>query len=78
MDWRTISAKKRQANFDKIPSEWRISDDIRARFAANDRGGVLEVPKSCGILTSEELNLTENYDASQIAGLIRSGAASSV
>jgi len=43
----------------KVPSELRLP----AQFFLNPPIDVSKVPASCGILTPEELDITENYDA---------------
>jgi len=50
-DWATIAQVKQQRNLDSIPAEWRINPVESVH--------VLDIPATCGILTPDELNITE-------------------
>jgi hypothetical protein len=65
-DWKTISARKRATNAEKIPVEWRLSDDIIRQVSPDAELGVLDIPRSSGVLTERELGLTERYDATEL------------
>jgi Asp-tRNA(Asn)/Glu-tRNA(Gln) amidotransferase A subunit family amidase len=57
--WRNISARKLEQRANKIPSGWRLSAE--AIKPVND--SVLHVPRECGLLTPQELAITEAHDA---------------
>lgn len=62
-----------------IPAEWRlpphvipegmlsISESITVGPKSYQRVGVMDVPRTCGLLTSQELEITEKYD---VRGLV--------
>jgi len=53
MTWESLAAKKRASVVDAIPPEWRLKE-----VPSGD--SVMSVPKESGILSSEELNITES------------------
>ena len=66
--WEEISARKRQQRDSKIPKEWRLATIDPARI------NVTSVPRECGILTAEELNITEDYEAKGLVEALTKGA----
>ncbi|EXJ82756.1 hypothetical protein A1O3_06571 [Capronia epimyces CBS 606.96] len=63
-----ISQKAQEALLAKIPSEWRIPSSILSNLPRN----VKPVFKSAGILTPQELDITDATDATTILEKIRS------
>ena len=55
-----------QAFYDKIPAEYRLSDSL----LSNPPRDVTSIPSTCGILTVEEVRITEEYDAVGLAKAI--------
>ncbi|KAI6891386.1 general amidase-like protein, partial [Hortaea werneckii] len=68
--WRDIAARKQRERADRIPSQWKLSS---AHIPAESRTNVLSVPRECGLLSEQELNITENYDASALVSALSSG-----
>jgi hypothetical protein len=73
-------AQRKQAELAAaIPAEWRlpahvipdgmlsISDSITVGPKHYQRVGVMDIPRTCGILTPKELEITEKYD---VRGLV--------
>ncbi|KAJ5285119.1 hypothetical protein N7524_000425 [Penicillium chrysogenum] len=73
-------AQRKQAQLAAaIPSEWRlpahiipegmlsISESITIGPRSYQRVGVMDIPRTCGLLTSKELEITEKYD---VRGLV--------
>ncbi|KAF2651703.1 amidase [Lophiostoma macrostomum CBS 122681] len=64
--WQAIAQRKQEEQLARIPSEWllksRPSPDVR---------NYLDIPRTCGILTPEEIRITEEYDATSLAEAIR-------
>ena len=54
MGWEDIAAERKAQVQDAIPQEWRLKE-----VPAGD--SVMSVPKDSGILTPEELAITESY-----------------
>lgn len=68
-EWRAISEKAKQILADSIPSEWRLPKD---KLPSDEQLDVRDVPKQSGILTEQELAITETY-ATDIVKKIASG-----
>ncbi|KAE8379943.1 amidase signature domain-containing protein [Aspergillus bertholletiae] len=73
-------AQRKQAHLEaQIPAEWRLSaaqipsgmlslEDSITNAKLYQRVNVMNIPRTCGLLTSTELEITENWD---IRGLLR-------
>jgi len=64
--WKQISWLKKDEQFARIPEEWRLKE-----FPAANVTNLLDVPRKCGIMTEEELRITEEFDATALAAEIR-------
>ncbi|CAG8227295.1 unnamed protein product [Penicillium olsonii] len=73
-NWQDLVAAKQQECKDKIPPEWRLNAEEFA-FAKNPR--LIEMKIGRSILSSEEVDITENYTASQLLVKLASGSVSS-
>lgn len=62
--WTTIVAKKQAERASKIPPEWILKSP-----PSEDVVNVMNVPYECGIMTENELSLTEK-DATELIGLL--------
>ncbi|KAL2863742.1 putative general amidase [Aspergillus lucknowensis] len=83
MEYSAIAQRKQSQLWERIPPQWRLSPSqippgmhSPAESVANvqyDRVNVLDIPRSCGLLSAKELEITENWDVtgllSQIHGL---------
>ncbi|KAG9235215.1 general amidase-like protein [Amylocarpus encephaloides] len=64
--WREISRRKQDERKSRIPPEWRIQS-----ASIPNNGSMLDVPRTCGLLTSRELSITESHSAvSLLAALV--------
>lgn len=68
--WQDIAARKQRERADRIPFQWKLSP---AHIPAESRTNVLSVPRECGLLSEQELNITENHDASALVAALSSG-----
>ncbi|THX14626.1 amidase [Aureobasidium pullulans] len=59
--WQPIARRKKQEQSNLIPKDWTL----KTRPAAN-RNDVLAVPRECGLLSDQEIQITENYDATTL------------
>lgn len=62
-DWQSIAKAYRAQADAKIPKSWRISQSITESISPSSSQSVLDIPRTCGILSDDELDITENYDA---------------
>jgi amidase len=65
--WQLVSWSKKDEQNARIPQEWRLSS-LPSPSVTN----YMAIPKSCGILSAEELKVTEEYDATALAQAIKS------
>lgn len=61
-----MSLRKKNEQSSRIPLEWRLKSSPAANVTS-----LLDIPAKCGILSGEELRITEEYDASALAEKIR-------
>jgi amidase len=77
-DWNALAASKREASMKKIPSAWELSSSLTSQFLPTSTLNVLDVPRTCGLLSERELQLTENYDATALIELMTTGQVKSL
>jgi hypothetical protein len=73
-DWEAIGKEKRAQAAEKIPKAWRLDAKYTANISETASNNVLGVPGECGLLTSKQLDITENYDATALLEKLHSGA----
>ncbi|GAB7361887.1 hypothetical protein MBLNU230_g1925t1 [Neophaeotheca triangularis] len=66
-NWRDIAARKQQERSARIPKEWRLEQS-----SLKDRLPI-SVPRECGLLSGNELAITENHDATSLLEALASG-----
>ncbi|RHZ65805.1 general amidase GmdB [Aspergillus thermomutatus] len=76
--WRTLVAQKRKQLDAQIPSEWRLSDEFLASVPSNGRLIETGVVRRTGILSDDELDITENYSAAELLPKLAYGELSSL
>ncbi|KAL3447800.1 amidase signature domain-containing protein [Aspergillus insuetus] len=77
-DWQVLVTKKRAQLDAQIPAEWRLSESFLASIPANGRLIEDDVVRRSGILSNEELEITENYSAKGLLSNLASGDMSSL
>jgi amidase len=73
--WQTISKRKKEEQSSRIPQAWLLPDSSKP---AADVNNVLDVPRKCGLLNEQELNITEAYDATALVERLSKGQMKSV
>ena len=68
--WKDIAARKKAEQASRIPKEWILPKHSLPQANPNN---VLAIPKRCGLLTQQEIHLTEDYDAASLINELRSG-----
>ena len=71
--WQTISSDAQAALLNSIPSKWRLSSPIDHASMTDVRS----IPRTCGLLTPQQLEITEQT-ASQLLPQLKEGQLSSV
>ncbi|KAL6246096.1 hypothetical protein RBB50_007249 [Rhinocladiella similis] len=83
MSWQDIAARKREERRAAIPKNWllpsAITDSLSFPLDKNPNNLLaLDIPRKSGILTSHELDITENYTVAALLGKLASGEFTSV
>lgn len=71
--WQKVARRKQEEQASRIPREWVLKSKPGVN-AIN----VLDIPRRCGLLTQQELDITEKYDATALAQAISSRQLKSV
>lgn len=66
--WRDIAARKKTEQYARIPQAWRLPQSTD-----HDKSNILQVPRQSGILTDAELQITEEYDATELVDELAKG-----
>lgn len=72
-EWQVIVKRKQAEAAAKIPNEWRLSPEFTENISEEASNNVLDVPRRCGILSSRQLDITENYDATALLEKLHTG-----
>lgn len=75
LDWQQEAAAKQAEAAAKIPKEWTLSAEVLE--GSKKEQTVLDIPRTCGLLTPQELDITENYDATALRDRLVAGQISS-
>ena len=73
--WQDLVAQKRRECQEKIPTEWTLSTDL---LVVPPRLLEYDFPHRSGLLSEIELELTENFSATQLLAKLASGQVSSL
>lgn len=73
--WHSIRDHKLAEQASRIPKEWLIS---LQNMPSSDVINVMDIPRTCGVLTPKELHITEAYDARTLATELRYGKLTAV
>ena len=71
-DWQTRCAERKAKQLASIPKEWLIT------LPPEDQRNVLDVPKTCGLLTAREWQITETTDVDVLLSKLATRVWSSV
>ena len=77
VNWQQKAQAKQAEAAAKIPAEWRLSPKALQQVSTSN-DSVLDIPKTCGLLTPEEVAITENYDATALRDKLAAGELTSV
>lgn len=74
MDWNKIAEKAQSKALDAIPTPWRLPAEAVPK---EPNASVIDVPRTCGLLSSRQLEITE-LTATELLTRIAEGQLSSV
>lgn len=72
-DWQELAKAKQESTYAKIPEEWRLPKSLTAQYTETSTLSVIDVPRTCALLTLTELEITEQYDASTLVQMMSTG-----
>lgn len=81
--WQERVSKKRQQRADKIPAAWSLPENFLDNFQtplSEKKNNLIEAQaiRKSGILTEEELRITEDYDVSELLSVLANGTLTSL
>ncbi len=65
-NWGELITQKQKGLEEQIPSDWRLSKEFIAQLPKNGRLLEADIPRRSGILSEEEIDITENYSATEL------------
>ncbi|PGH28252.1 hypothetical protein AJ80_00143 [Polytolypa hystricis UAMH7299] len=82
--YKAIARKKRAQLISRIPQEWRLdnkwipggmlsAEESITNIEAYEAVNVMDVPRKCGLLSSKQLQITEDWDVKGLLGEIANG-----
>jgi amidase len=77
-DWQELAESKRQSVAAKISKEWLLPTSLTSQYTETSTLNVLDVPRSCGLMTEQELSITEDHDATALIQLMSTGKLKSI
>lgn len=77
-DWQALAKEKRKSVFTKIPNDWLLPTSLTSQFTETSTLSVIDIPRRCGLLNAQELEITEVFDAQDLACMLETGKLSSV
>ncbi|KAL3472017.1 amidase signature domain-containing protein [Aspergillus californicus] len=82
MAYISIAQRKQDQLWERIPLQWRLSPTLippgmltpadSVNNVQYDRVNVMDIPRSCGLLSYKEIGITENWDIEGLLGQIHS------
>ena len=76
--WEETASAKREACAAKIPSAWRLPESLLSQISETSNISVMHFPRESGILSEKELDITENYNATELVEMMSAGRLASI
>ncbi|KAI9052723.1 hypothetical protein LZ554_002999 [Drepanopeziza brunnea f. sp. 'monogermtubi'] len=76
--WQSLASAHREVAASKIPPEWKLPSSVTDPVSETSTQEVLSIPRTCGILSEKEIEITENYSAVTLLEHLASGRFTSV
>lgn len=70
-NWEVLVQKKEVEVSAQIPSAWRLAPEYTDGISETASNNVIDVPHRCGLLSTKQLDITENHDATSPLDKIR-------
>ena len=65
-NWKQVAADARTKRLASIPSEWLLQSSVTDPITVQANLDLTEIPRTCGILSKKEIDITENYTATAL------------
>lgn len=72
-DWQALIQQKRTARDERIPKEWRIPETLLSKVSSDSPVSAFDLLKEAALLTPEEVEITEEHDATGLVQKMASG-----
>ncbi|KAH5707320.1 hypothetical protein HBI81_243660 [Parastagonospora nodorum] len=73
-----LAKSKRESVADLIPKDWILPAALTSQYTETPTLNVLDVPRTCGLLTVQELHIAEDYDATALVQLMSTAKLKSI
>lgn len=70
-NWEILVGKKQAEAAAKIPSAWRLPSEYTENISETSSANVLDIPRRSNLLSTKQLEITEQYDATSILEKLR-------
>lgn len=77
-DWRILAARKRKQVDSQIPTAWRLDGALLASVLESGKLLEADIPRRSGILSEQEIEITEQYSAEQLLRRLAQGGVTSL
>lgn len=71
--WESLVARKQAEVAAQIPEAWRLPAELTKGITETSKSNVLDVPRKSGLLSEKQLEITENYDATDLLAMMAKG-----
>ena len=68
--WQELIEKKRADRETRIPKDWRLPEAISSKVSPESRLSAFDLLRESALLTPEEIEITEKYDATTLLKLM--------
>jgi len=75
--WQAIAKQYRVEAAAKIPKPWRLQTRLTDSITPLSSQSVLDIPRTCDLLTEREISITERYDGIALLERLANGTLSS-
>lgn len=76
--WKQLVDEKRAHRDSQIPEQWRVPKQVADQVSPDADVSAFDLLAQANLLSREELDITENYDATALLGLLALGKLTSL
>ncbi|OJJ65635.1 hypothetical protein ASPBRDRAFT_49618 [Aspergillus brasiliensis CBS 101740] len=64
--WQEKAQTERVQAASAMPQEWRLPESFLQKATQHAQKAILDIPRECRLLEEQDINTTENYDATAL------------